>query len=159
MADSALLSSRAEIFGSVFLIASHVTRRADRELAAVGLTTRQWLLLAVLITVFPGYSPSLSEAAEEYGSSRQNVKQIALGLQTRGFLRLVPDQTDARTTRIELTDRVGVFDQPAMVERTASMLADTFAGLTPDETTALQSLVRQWLAGLLHHQPREEPGT
>lgn len=141
----------------MFLAAQHLTRRADRELADLGLTTRQWQLLAVLTNAFPGYPPSLSEAAEKYGSSRQNVKQIAVGLETRGFIRLVPDPTDARTTRIELTERVGVFAEPAMVERTAAMLSDTFAGLTADETTTLQGLFRRWLAGLMqHHHPLKE---
>ena len=75
------LAARAEIFGSVFLIAQHLTKRADRELADLGLTTRQWLLLAVLKKTFPGVSPTLSEAAEAYGSSRQNIKQMALALE------------------------------------------------------------------------------
>ncbi len=112
------------------------------------LTTRQWLLLAVLTKSFPGRSPSLSEAAEKYGSSRQNVKQIALGLEARGFVRLVPDRDDGRTTRIELTGRVGVFDEPEMVGRASAMLTDACAGLSPDETLTLRDLVRRWLAGV-----------
>ena len=115
MTDDELLAARAEIFGSIFVVVQHLARRADAELAVLGLTTRQWLLLAVLTKWFPGHSPSLSEAAERYGSSRQNVKQIALGLEARGFVRLVPDRDDGRTTRIELTERVGVFDEPEMV--------------------------------------------
>lgn len=147
---------QAEAFGSVFVLAQHLTRRADRELAEHGLTTRQWLLLAVLTKVFPDRSPSLSEAAQEYGSSRQNVKQIALGLEAAGFVRLVSDPTDARTTRIETTDRVRLFDEPAMVRRTAAMLDDVFAGLTPDETVDLRDLLGRWLAALTDAPSREE---
>ena len=143
------LRTQAELFGSVFLIAQHLTRRADRELADFGLTTRQWLLLAVLTKALPGFSPSLSQAAERYGSSRQNVKQIALGLQARGFVRLVPDPADARTTRIELTERVREFDDLGMVDRTAAMLADVFSGLTPAETGELRDLAQRWLAALM----------
>ena len=151
-----LLQVRSEAFGSVFLLGQHLTRLADRELAEHGLTTRQWLLLAVLTKVFPDRSPSLSEAAQEYGSSRQNVKQIALGLEAAGFVRLVSDPTDARTTRIETTDRVRLFDEPAMVRRTAAMLDDVFAGLTPDETVAMRDLLRRWLAALTDAPSREE---
>ena len=150
------LERQAELFGSVFLIAQHLTRRADRELADLGLTTRQWLLLAVLTKTLAGTSPSLSEAAEKYGSSRQNIKQIALGLEARGFVRLVPDAADARTTRIELTDRVREFDDPQMVERTAAMLGDAFAGLTPAEIGNLHDLAQRWLAGLMAVEAGEE---
>jgi DNA-binding MarR family transcriptional regulator len=147
---------QAELFGSVFLIAQHLTRRADRELADLGLTTRQWLLLAVLTKALPGSSPSLSEAAEKYGSSRQNIKQIALGLEARGFVRLVPDPADARSTRIELTERVREFDDPRMVDRTEAMLADAFTGLTPEETGDLRDLAQRWLAGLMGVPSGEE---
>lgn len=146
--DDELLAARAEIFGSIFVIVQHLSRRADAELAVVDLTTRQWLLLAVLTKWFPGHSPSLSEAAERYGSSRQNVKQIALGLEARGFVRLVPDRDDGRTTRIALTERIGVFDEPEMVEQASAMLAAASAGLSAEETLALRDLVRRWLAGV-----------
>jgi DNA-binding MarR family transcriptional regulator len=147
-ADDELLAARAEVFGSIFVIVQHLARRADAELAVLDLTTRQWLLLAVLTKSFPGRSPSLSEAAEKYGSSRQNVKQIALGLAAHGFVRLAPDRHDGRATRIELTDRVGVFDEPEMVGRATAMLADACAGLSADETLTLRNLVRRWLAGV-----------
>ena len=156
MDDGELLNVRAELFGSVFVIVQHLTRRADRELADLDLTTRQWLLLAVLANAFPEGSPSLSEAAEKYGSSRQNVKQIALGLEARGFVRLVTDPHDARTTRIEVTKQVRLFDQPKMVRRSTAMLEDVFAGLTPDETGQLRDLAQRWLVSLASAPSRRE---
>lgn len=148
MIEEELLATRAEVFGSLFVLVQHLSRRADRELGELGLTTRQWLLLAVLNTAFREASPSLSEAAEKYGSSRQNVKQVALGLEARGFVRLVADPADARATRIELTDRVHEFDEPRMVQKTMDMFDDAFVGLTPVETHDLLDLVRRWLGGL-----------
>jgi DNA-binding MarR family transcriptional regulator len=128
-------------------------------LADLDLTTRQWLLLAVLTKTLPGSSPSLSEAAEKYGSSRQNIKQIALGLEARGFVRLVPDPADARTTRIELTERVREFDEPRMRDRTAAMLVDVFSGLTPAETGHLLDLAQRWLTALMAPTSGEEQRT
>ncbi len=156
MTEDELLATRAEAFGALFVLMQHLSRRADRELADLGITSRQWLLLAILTNTFPGSNPSLSEAAERYGSSRQNVKQVALGLEARGFVRLVPDPTDARTTRIELTDRVRDFDDPQMVQRTGAMLGDAFAGLTPPETRDLLALVRRWLTALTTPTAGEE---
>lgn len=130
------------------MIAQHLTRLADAELEDFGLTARQWLLLAVLVRGFPGESPSLSEAARRYGSSRQNVKQIALGLQAGGWLRLVPDPGDVRTTRLHATQRIAVFDEATMQARTATMLADSTAGLGPEDTVVMRDLIQRWLAGL-----------
>jgi DNA-binding MarR family transcriptional regulator len=156
MTDDALLATRAEAFGTLFVLMQHLSRRADGELADLGLTTRQWLLLAVLTNRSPGCSPSLSEAATMYGSSRQNVKQVALGLEARGFVRLVADPDDARTTRIEVTDRVREFDEPLMVDRTRRMLEEAFVGLTPAETDEVLTLLRRWLAGLSNPITGEE---
>ena len=148
MTEAQLLATRAELFGSLFVLVQRLSRRADRELADRGLTTRQWLLLAVLANGFPGSSPSLSEAAEKYGSSRQNVKQVALGLQAQGFVRLVPDPADGRTTRVQLTERIREFDEPEMRRRTQVMFDDVFGGLTPTETRELLEHLRRWLAAL-----------
>lgn len=148
MAESDLLTTRAQAFGTVFMIVQHLTKLADLQLAQLGITTRQWLLLAVLTKDFDGRSPSLSEAAERYGSSRQNVKQIALGLQSRGFVRLVNDPADARTTRIELTERVREFDEAPMLRRTSVLLDDAFAGLRAHEVQDLRDLTQRWLNGL-----------
>ena len=146
--DDELLEAASEAFGGVFVIVGHLTRLTDDGLADWGLTTRQWLLLAVLTRGFPGRAPSLTEAAEAYGSSRQNVKQIALGLETRGFLRLVPDAGDGRTTRLELTDRVRIFDEPEGRARGRDLLEAAFDGLGRDEVLALRDLVGRWLAGV-----------
>ena len=148
MTDDELLAARADLFGKVFVLVQHLTRQTDAALAPLDLTTHQWLLLAVLTQGFAGRSPTLTEAAARYGSSRQNVKQIALGLEARGFLRLVPDPGDGRATLLEVADRIAVFDEPATRARGESLLADATAGLSHDETLLLRDLVRRWLAGL-----------
>ncbi len=148
MATGELLTAQSELFGSVFVVTQHLTRRTDAALEEFGLTTRQWLLLAVLQQEFPANHASLSEAAEKYGSSRQNVKQIALGLEARGFVRLVPDADDRRTTRLQLTERIREFDAPTNRKAGADLLTHAFSGLSTSETLALRDLVVRWLAGL-----------
>ena len=153
MADSELEQAQAEAFGTLFVLAQHLTRRADAALDDWGLTTRQWLLLAVLTSAFPDRSPSLSEAAERYGSSRQNVKQIALGLQERGWVRLETDPADARTTRITCTDQVRRFDSPEGVARSRALLGAAFDGVPRGDVLALRDLTRAWLAALAPEHP------
>jgi DNA-binding MarR family transcriptional regulator len=151
--DDDVLQAASDTFGGVFVIVGHLTRLTDQGLADWDLTTRQWLLLAVLTRGFPGRSPSLSEAAASYGSSRQNVKQIALGLEARGYLRLVPDPADGRTTRLVQTEKVGRFDEPEGRARGRDLLEAAFDGLGPDDVVALRDLVGRWLAALAHTPP------
>lgn len=139
------LQARTDLFGKVFVLVQHLTRRTDAALEHLGLSSRQWLLLAVLTRGFPGRAPSLTEAAERYGSSRQNVKQVALGLAALGYLRLVPDPLDGRTTRLELTEKVGLFDAPDGVARARALFEDVFAGLSAEDVATLRRLVVRWL--------------
>ncbi len=109
----------------------------DGLLAPMGVTTRQWLLLAVLSR--SDRPLSLTEAAARYGSSRQNVKSIALGLERAGYLRLDPDPADARTIRIHLCDAVRRFDEPAAAAQGSGFLAEVFAGLDADDLDVLDA--------------------
>lgn len=107
--------------------------RADEYLESFGSTTRQWLLLAVLDKRFPGSAPSISEATAVFGTSRQNVKQVALRLERRGWLRVEPDPVDRRMLRLVLTDKRAVFDDPAVRVDQAAVILSVFGGLTPGE--------------------------
>jgi DNA-binding MarR family transcriptional regulator len=146
--DDDLLVASSATFGNAFVLVQHLTRLTDARLEGWGLTTRQWLLLAVLVRGFEGRVPSLSEAAAAYGTSRQNVKQIALALEERGFLHLESDPHDGRTTRLRLTDRVGIFDTPEGRRRGTELLEVAFDGLARDEVLALGTLLARWLDAL-----------
>jgi DNA-binding MarR family transcriptional regulator len=140
---------RTEIFGSAFLLAQYLARRTDGALEPLGVTTKQWLLLAVLVRKFPRESPTLSEAALWYGSSRQNVKQIARQLEDRGWLRLVPDAGDRRVLRLELTDRIAAFQEPREVARQEALMKGLFQGLGPADLRQLRDLLGRWLQNVV----------
>jgi DNA-binding MarR family transcriptional regulator len=143
----------SDAFARAFVVVGHLTRLADARLADWDLTTRQWLLLAVLAQGFPGRAPSLSEAAAAYGTSRQNVKQIAIGLESRGFVHLVPDGSDGRMTRLVLTDRIRIFDEPEGLARGRDLLASAFDGLAPHDVLALNALLGRWIEALGREHP------
>jgi DNA-binding MarR family transcriptional regulator len=134
-----------DVFGRVFVLVQHLSRRVDLALAPIGLTSRQWLLLAVLSRGFPGAAPTLSEAAALFGTSRQNVKQIAVQLVARGYLTLDVDPADARATRLRLTDRVAEFDAPDAVAGQVAVLDELFACFTPEEVAVLAELTGRWI--------------
>ena len=77
------------------------------------------------------------------------MKQVALGLAARGYLRLVPDPLDGRTTRLELTEKVGLFDTPDGVARTRALFEDIYAGLSEEDVATLRRLLVRWLDELM----------
>jgi DNA-binding MarR family transcriptional regulator len=137
---------RAEVFGSLFVLLQNLTRRSDEELERFGLTSRQWLLIAVIDRVFPDAPPTIAEAAAAYGSSRQNIRQLADQLVTRGYLRIEPDAVDRRAVRLVLTDRKAVFDDLGVRAEQSQVLAQMFGALTPSEVRVLRDLVGRCLA-------------
>ncbi|MFB9953706.1 MarR family winged helix-turn-helix transcriptional regulator [Cellulomonas denverensis] len=139
----------SQLFGSLFVLGSHLSRYADDALARYGVTSRQWLLLAVLVQAFPDRSPTLTQAAAVYGTSRQNVKQIASQLAARGLVTLEPDSTDRRATRLAVTPLVAeLFDAPAAVAHQRDAIARVFAGFGDGELSTLLAAVERCLANL-----------
>lgn len=139
---------RAAAFGAVFVVAQHLDRLGDVVLAPLGITTKQWLLLALVQTGFAGRRPTLTEAAALYGSSRQNVKAIATGLEAAGYLRIVRDPADRRALRLVVTDRVAVFASPEWHARETAFFSFAFGDLEPVEIARLAELLQRWLVAV-----------
>jgi len=146
--------SRGTAFGTLFVVAQHLDRLGDIALAPLGLTTKQWLLLAVISRGFPSSAPSLTEAAALYGSSRQNVKAIAGGLAERGYLRLAEDPSDRRVLRLEVTPKAAVFAGPDWAAREEAFFSFAFGGLAPADVDRLAGLLQRWLHAVA---PAPEP--
>ena len=53
--------------------------------------------------------PTLNELSDIMGSSHQNVKQILLKLEKKGFVSTIPDESDKRKQRIYVTDKCREF--------------------------------------------------
>lgn len=54
-------------------------------------------------------APTLNDLSEIMGSSHQNVKQILLKLESKGFVTMVSDEKDKRKQRILITDKCRKF--------------------------------------------------
>lgn len=95
------------IFGYIIVIASKLHMVGDNYLSEDNMTLSQWFL-STSIAQF-GYSPTLKEVAESMSTSHQNVKQLALKLQKKGFLDIVKDEEDKRAIRLVLTQKSNDF--------------------------------------------------
>ncbi|MEG0376447.1 MAG: hypothetical protein RR547_13145 [Raoultibacter sp.] len=67
------------------------------------LTGRQCSLIASIGTFEE--PPTLGQLAECEGSSHQNIKQMALKLQEKGYAKLLSDSSDARKIRVSATKK------------------------------------------------------
>ena len=54
-------------------------------------------------------SPTINELSEVMASSHQNVKQILLKLEKKGFIEMIPDEKDRRKQRIVITEKCNDF--------------------------------------------------
>lgn len=94
------------LFDRIILIAQRWQDEADRIIQErMGLTLRQWMLLLLLYEDFKDHLPAVSEAAERFGTSRQNIKRLALELQKKGFIIIIHDLKDQRIQRFALTGK------------------------------------------------------
>lgn len=94
------LEEKAYIFGSIFALSNKLQLLGDK--LDPQLTVKQWLLLAG-ITKCKTLTPTITEVAALIGSSRQNVKKMALILEKQGFVLLNKDASDARMLRVSLS--------------------------------------------------------
>lgn len=131
------------IFGGIQIAANQMDTLMERELKEHNLTTKQWLLCVVIQNSFD-HAPTIKELAAGMGSSHQNVKQVALKLQEKGFAVLKKDPDDGRVTRVHLTDAVSDFGR-ASQEKSEIFSQSLFAGITKEE----QAITRQTLVKLL----------
>lgn len=134
------------IFGGVLVVSNQMDTLLERELKEHNLTTKQWLLTIIVQNSFD-HSPTIKEVAKAMGSSHQNVKQVALKLEQKGFLVLAKDEKDGRITRIKLTDQINTFAQESGL-KAERFTAKLFQGIAADELSGARSMLSKMLFNL-----------
>jgi len=130
-------ATRIATFRLIVLVAQELRTLMDQLLREDGLTTQQAALTSVVDALG---SPSLSEAAQAFGTTHQNAKQVAAALERKGFLRIVPDRRDARVRRLVTTAKSRRYWQRRSPDDQREVL-DWFSGLGPDEAATLFELL------------------
>ncbi len=132
-------------FGALFFAANRVETLADRHLSKYGLSAKQFFLSLVLIQAEKRDAVlSLGDAAEQLGTSRQNVKQLALKLEKKGFCRIEADPKDRRILRILPTGKNIQFWDTIDSEN-ISFLEDVFKSMKTEELNSLASGLKRLL--------------
>jgi DNA-binding MarR family transcriptional regulator len=94
-------AARVRLFRLLLVGAAALRGRLDRELAPSGLTSQQGALLQWIEA--QAEPPTISAVAAGLRMTHQNVKQIALALERKGFVEIVVDPSDRRARRLVLT--------------------------------------------------------
>ena len=133
------MKDRYYIFGTLFFVAQKWQNIVDRKLRGrVGITTKQWMLLVIISRMFRDQLPTISETSAAFGSSRQNIKRIAVDLQKKGFIIIVPDPDDKRIQRLVLTGKhTEVFDGKDNLSWQEDFIRDLFSGFDQEELARL----------------------
>lgn len=134
------------IFGGVQIVANQMDTLLERELKEHNLTTKQWLLTIVVQNIFD-HDPTIKEVAKGMGSSHQNVKQVALKLEQKGFIVMEKDPHDARITRIKLTDAVASFGKESQ-DKSVIFTEKLFKGISAEELAMTRSALEKMLTNL-----------
>lgn len=102
MENEKKIDDRFFIFGSVMKLSNILDTVGNWFLDDI--TPKQWLFLAVLTTFFTD-PPFLKDISDIMGSSHQNVKQIALKLEEKGYIDIYQDLDDRRAKRIAVSQK------------------------------------------------------
>ena len=133
---------QAHLFGSLFLLANHLQLVGDRLDEAI--TTKQWLLLAVL---FKQPRCTLTELASQLGSSRQTVKKMASLLEEKGFLSLRQSETDRRVVEVHPTQSC-LDHLKGREDAEQQFLKAFYQGFSDEDLAFLVQLFHRWQKNL-----------
>jgi len=133
------LSAPVQAFRLTIALALQLRTLMDRQLADSGVTTQQAALLTVVDLLG---RPALTEAARALAMTHQNVKQLALVLERKGLLEILPDANDSRSKRLVTTRRHKAFWARRNADDHASV-AQWFAGMKQAEVVQLVKLLAQ----------------
>lgn len=126
-----------DLYGKIFLLARRLEYIVDKELARDNLTTKQFLMIAVIEKVFDE-PPAINEVADALGSTHQNVKQMANQLERRGFLRIERDRRDRRVLRLNVTEKNRAY-WDSRAEDHERFIMEIFSDLDEDGVRSLHS--------------------
>ncbi|MFT9057598.1 MAG: MarR family transcriptional regulator [Ethanoligenens sp.] len=141
-----LLPDMQYFFGALFVVSNRLETILEREFHQFGVTVKQWFLSIVIDRLFV-QPPTIKQAAHVMGSSHQNVKQLALKLSDKGFLKLEKDAQDARATRLRLTEESHALWKRVRTQRDA-FNEKLFDGVSEDELRTVRNVMKKLLLNI-----------
>ncbi len=123
----------------IFLIQQRWGYIINKKLADDNITTKQWLMMIVIENAFD-HDPSMQEVADALSTTHQNVKQLAVRLEARGFLRIERDSENRRILRLRTTEECRNYWEKRTPEDAKSIIS-LFEGLKDGEVQSLFEII------------------
>lgn len=128
------MDERIVIFGNLFRVANRLQLTMDQQMPEI--SAKQWFVLTMLS--FFDKPPSLIGLASVCDSSYQNIKQIVLKLQDKGFVRLIDDAKDKRAKCVIMTDKFKEWS--VETQKQSELFVDMlFEALSPTQIKGLKT--------------------
>ncbi|AXY26309.1 MarR family transcriptional regulator [Suicoccus acidiformans] len=130
------------IFFSLFNISNRIATDIDNSLS--DLTLKQLLLLIAVEIIQGG---SYTELGNIMGSSRQNIKNLAIALEKKGYVSIIPDPNDSRAFKVISTERTkDHFEEMDLLY--SKKLVELFSAFSDDEVAQLFALFDKFFQGV-----------
>jgi DNA-binding MarR family transcriptional regulator len=138
----------------MLLVANKMDTLLERALSQYTITAKQWFMLIVIVNAFKE-APSIKEIASVMGSSHQNVKQLALKLETKGMVLLEKDKKDLRATKVVLTK--DCFDLFKVLEKEGLVFMSKFyKGIKDSQLKDNRTFINQIMDNLKNIEEEQE---
>lgn len=125
-----------DLLGRISSFENRFQTMADRIMEEV--SWKQYFLIICLEQC--SIDPTLNDLAELAGSSHQNVKQLLIKLERKGFVEIYSDEKDKRKQRIRLTEKCRTFCETNN-RKTAEVIDRMFCGITEEQLiTTIQTI-------------------
>jgi DNA-binding MarR family transcriptional regulator len=131
------IESKYIIFALIFMLSNKLQTIGDSFFDEI--STKQWFVTLTL-GIMEGYAPTLSELSDAVGSSHQNVKQLVLKLEQKGYVKLIKDDADARCLRIHATQKCEEFHS-AYHQISSDFMDRLFANLKEEDLVVTKNIL------------------
>jgi DNA-binding MarR family transcriptional regulator len=129
------------IFSSIFVLQNRMQTAGDKIQTQISM--KQWLLLAM--TDSSPEPRTLTNIGNFMGCSRQNVKKLALSLESKGFVRMLSGGNNS--VCIELTEKVTEYNKEIGLQQMQALKV-LFADFSEEEILQLFKLYAKLYAGV-----------
>lgn len=90
-----------QIMATLFATSNKIQLYSDKFHGDI--TVRQWMAI-LAIAHLPTEEASFNNIAEKLGTSKQNVKQLIVNLEKKGYVKTIPSNKDKRAVNVIITD-------------------------------------------------------
>lgn len=134
MIDYDSMDERLAIFGSIFTVSNRLQLVMDQQMPDI--SAKQWFVLTILS--FFDSPPSLVGLANVCDTSYQNIKQIVLKLEEKGFVLLEDDEKDRRIKRVVITSKLRAWNKKTNAQ-SARFIDTLFKPFSPEQVSEFKN--------------------